>query len=74
MYNPEYCARPHVVALNKVDMPDAAELQQEIAAEVAIMAQKIQVHCWHTYTLLSHLCQGLLPTTLHHVKHLLPAA
>jgi GTPase len=27
MYNPEYCTRPFVVALNKMDLPDAAELQ-----------------------------------------------
>ena len=43
MYNPEYCARPHVVALNKVDMPDAADLREELAAEIGIMAQRIQV-------------------------------
>ena len=34
MYNPEYCARPHVVALNKMDLEDAAELQEEVTAEV----------------------------------------
>lgn len=43
MYNPEYCARPHVVALNKMDLQDAAQLQQEIACEVLTMARRIQV-------------------------------
>lgn len=28
MYNPDYCARPHVVALNKVDLEDAGERAQ----------------------------------------------
>ena len=43
MYNPEYCARPHVVALNKMDLQEAAHLQEEIAAEVLTMAHRIQV-------------------------------
>ena len=43
MYNPEYCARPHVVALNKMDLQDAAQLQEEIASEVLSMARRIQV-------------------------------
>ena len=43
MYNPEYCARPHIVALNKMDLQDAAHLQEEIAAEVVTMAHRIQV-------------------------------
>ena len=34
MYNPEYTARPHVVALNKMDLEDAAELQEEVTSEV----------------------------------------
>ena len=34
MYNPEYCQRPHVVVLNKMDLEDAADLQEEVAAEV----------------------------------------
>ncbi|KAL3158291.1 GTPase Obg 1 [Trebouxia sp. C0009 RCD-2024] len=42
MYNPEYCARPHVVALNKMDLQDAAQLQEEIASEVLSMARRIQ--------------------------------
>ena len=43
MYNPEYCARPHVVALNKMDLQEAAHLQEEITAEVLTMAHRIQV-------------------------------
>ena len=43
MYNPEYCARPHIVALNKMDLQDAAHLWAEIAAEVVTMAHRIQV-------------------------------
>ena len=43
MYNPEYCARPHVVALNKMDLQDAVQLQEEIASEVLTMARRIQV-------------------------------
>ena len=43
MYNPEYCARPHIVALNKMDLQDAAHLRAEIAAEVVTMAHRIQV-------------------------------
>ena len=43
MYNPEYCARPHIVALNKMDLEEAAQLQEEVAAEVLTMAHKIQV-------------------------------
>lgn len=42
MYNPEYCARPHIVALNKMDLQDAAHLRAEIAAEVVTMAHRIQ--------------------------------
>ena len=34
MYNPEYTARPHVVALNKMDLEDAAELREEVTSEV----------------------------------------
>lgn len=43
MYNPEYCARPHVVALNKMDLHDAAQLHEEITSEVLTMAHRIQV-------------------------------
>lgn len=43
MYNPEYCVRPHVVALNKMDLQEASDLQEEIAAEIQTRAQQIQV-------------------------------
>jgi len=56
MYNPDYCARPHVVALNKMDLQEAAHLQDEIAAEVLTMAQKIQVSKQHMYQTLRMLC------------------
>lgn len=42
MYNPEYCVRPHVVALNKMDLQEASDLQEEIAAEIQTRAQQIQ--------------------------------
>ena len=29
MYNPEYCSRPHVVALNKMDLSEASSKQQQ---------------------------------------------
>lgn len=32
LYNPEYCSRPHVVALNKMDLEDAAGLREEVSA------------------------------------------
>ena len=37
--------RPHLVALNKVDLPDAAELEQEITAEIQRVAAQLQVTC-----------------------------
>ena len=43
LYNPEYCARHHVVALNKMDLQDASQLREEIAAEVQTRALQIQV-------------------------------
>ena len=43
LYNPDYCARPHIVALNKMDLQEASQLQEEITAEVQAMAQKIMV-------------------------------
>jgi len=41
MYNPDYCNRPHVVALNKMDMEDAGALKQEIAHEVLAVATSL---------------------------------
>ena len=42
LYNPEYCARPHLVALNKADLPDAAQLAQEVAQDVQDAAARMQ--------------------------------
>jgi GTPase involved in cell partitioning and DNA repair len=43
LYNPEYCARPHVVALNKMDLDDAAELHREAAQDILAVARRMQV-------------------------------
>ena len=43
MYNPEYCARPHVVALNKMDLEDAHQLQDEIVSAIQHIAQQLKV-------------------------------
>ncbi|KAG1673633.1 hypothetical protein FOA52_013297 [Chlamydomonas sp. UWO 241] len=44
MYNPEYVARPHVVALNKMDMEDAGGLREELieAIEAAAMRHRTE--------------------------------
>lgn len=42
MYNPEYVARPHVVALNKMDMEDAGGLRDEIKQELQASARRLQ--------------------------------
>lgn len=50
LYNAEYCARPHVVALNKMDLEDAAQLQEEVAADIMAAAKAMQVrHCLSHY-------------------------
>jgi len=41
MYNPDYCSRPHVVALNKMDLEDAGELRSEVANEVLAAAKRL---------------------------------
>lgn len=43
LYNPEYCARPHIVALNKMDLEDAAELHREAAQDILDVARRMQV-------------------------------
>ncbi|EIE18459.1 GTP-binding protein Obg/CgtA [Coccomyxa subellipsoidea C-169] len=43
MYNPQYCGRPHVVALNKMDLSDAAELHREVAQDILAVARRMQV-------------------------------
>lgn len=40
MYNPTYVSRPHVVALNKMDLEDAGGLKEEVATEVALVARQ----------------------------------
>eukprot|EP01026_Neomeris_dumetosa_P081969 TRINITY_DN9301_c0_g1_i5.p2 TRINITY_DN9301_c0_g1~~TRINITY_DN9301_c0_g1_i5.p2 ORF type:complete len:243 (+),score=53.57 TRINITY_DN9301_c0_g1_i5:142-870(+) len=41
MYNPEYCTRPYVVALNKMDLPDASDLREEIKVEIDLMSKRL---------------------------------
>jgi hypothetical protein len=41
MYNPDYCSRPHVVALNKMDLEDAGALAEEVAGEVAAAGRRL---------------------------------
>ena len=43
LYNPGYCARPHVVALNKMDLPDAAALAMEVQQDILDAARRMQV-------------------------------
>ena len=43
MYNPEYSTRPHIVALNKMDLPDAAELRAEVQASIWSTANRLTV-------------------------------
>jgi len=45
MYNPDYCARPHVVALNKMDLEDAGALREEVAEAVRAAAAR-HAHEW----------------------------
>ena len=43
LYNPDYCQRPHIVALNKMDLEDAHELREEIHASIHKASQRMQV-------------------------------
>ena len=43
LYNAEYCARPHIVALNKMDVDDAAQLREEVASDIMAAAKAMQV-------------------------------
>ena len=45
MYNAEYCQRPHIVALNKMDLEDAAQLEEELTSGVRAKAQQLKVRC-----------------------------
>ena len=49
LYNAEYCARPHIVALNKMDLEDASELQEEVSKDIMAAAKAMQVK----------MCQGM---------------
>lgn len=72
MYNPEYCSRPHVVALNKMDLPDAYELREELVHEINTMADNLEKEHpgVHTPPVAVHCCsaesgeglQGLMET------------
>ncbi len=54
LYNPSYCSKPHVVALNKMDLEDAGELEEELRSDLTAMASQMQVlHC---------------PTAFHHLN------
>lgn len=43
LYNPLYCSKPHVVALNKMDLQDAHELEEELTSDVKAMAEQLKV-------------------------------
>ena len=43
LYNPAYCCKPHVVALNKMDLEDAYEVERELVLDVMAMADSLQV-------------------------------
>lgn len=43
MYNPAYCDKPYLVALNKMDLPDAHQLEEEVRSEVQQIASKLKV-------------------------------
>jgi len=42
MYNPQYTARPHIVVLNKMDMEDAYELEDELRAGITAVSKKLE--------------------------------
>ena len=52
LYNPGYCARPHAVALNKMDLEDASALAEEVQQDILDAARRMQVRfplhgCFH---------------------------
>ncbi|CAK0738001.1 hypothetical protein CVIRNUC_000979 [Coccomyxa viridis] len=63
LYNAEYCARPHIVALNKMDVDDAAQLREEVASDIMAAAKAMQ-RDWRD----SALPQPALPEALVHVS------
>lgn len=42
LYNPSYCGKPHVVALNKMDLEDACDLEEELCSDLTAMAAQMQ--------------------------------
>lgn len=42
LYNPEYCLRPHIVALNKIDMITSEQLT-DLSSDIEACAAKLQV-------------------------------
>jgi len=42
LYNPSYCGKPHVVALNKMDLEDACDLEDELRSDLTAMASQMQ--------------------------------
>ena len=43
LYNPEYCTRPHVVALNKCDMFESPSDSSRLVAQLQDLASHLQV-------------------------------
>ena len=43
LYNPEYCTRPHVVALNKCDMFESPSNSSHLVAQLQDLATQLQV-------------------------------
>ena len=43
LYNPSYCCKPHIVALNKMDLEDAYEVEAELVSDVMAMAEGLKV-------------------------------
>lgn len=42
MYNPEYCSRPYVVALNKMDLPEALSRGVEVVEGIHVASSEEQ--------------------------------
>ena len=42
MYNPGYCDKPYLVALNKMDLPDASDLLDEIQSDIRHIAAELK--------------------------------
>lgn len=42
MYNPQYTARPHIVVLNKMDVEDAFELEEELRSGITAVSERLR--------------------------------